>query len=36
VADLVTHVFPLEDFATALDYFVHRRENAIKVVIEPN
>jgi len=36
VADLVTHTFPLEQFATALDYFVHRRENAIKVVVEPN
>ena len=36
VADLVTHTFPLEDFATALDNFVHRRENAIKVVVEPN
>jgi len=36
VADLITHVFPLEKFATALDYFVHRRENAIKVVVEPN
>jgi len=36
VADLVTHTFPLEDFATALDCFVHRRENAIKVVVEPN
>jgi L-iditol 2-dehydrogenase len=36
LADLVTHVFPLEEFAKALDTFVHRRENAIKVVIEPN
>lgn len=36
VADLVTHVFPLEQFSTALEYFVHRRENAVKVVIEPN
>jgi len=36
VADLVTHTFPLEQFATALDYFVNRREGAIKVVIEPN
>jgi L-iditol 2-dehydrogenase len=35
VADLVTHTFPLEDFATALDTFVHRRESAIKVVVEP-
>ncbi len=36
VADLVTHTFPLEQFATALDVFVHRREGAIKVVVEPN
>jgi len=36
VADLVTHTFPLEDFALALDTFVHRRDGAIKVVIEPN
>lgn len=36
IADLITHTFPLHDFATALDYFVHRRENAIKVVVEPN
>ena len=36
VKDLITHVFPLEDFATALDTFVGRKEGAIKVVIEPN
>lgn len=35
VNDLITHTFPLEQFATALDTFVHRRENAIKVVVEP-
>lgn len=34
--DLITHVFPLEGFAEALDTFVGRREGAIKVVIEPN
>jgi len=34
--DLITHVFPLDDFAKALDTFVGRREGAIKVVIEPN
>lgn len=34
--DLVTHTFPLEDFAQALDTFVNRRQGAIKVVIEPN
>jgi L-iditol 2-dehydrogenase len=36
VADLVTHTFPLERFATALDVFVNRREGVIKVVVEPN
>ncbi len=36
VADLVTHAFPLEQFPTALDVFVNRRDGAIKVVVEPN
>ena len=36
VADLVTHTFPLEQFSTALDVFVNRREGVIKVVVEPN
>jgi L-iditol 2-dehydrogenase len=36
LGDLVTHAFPLEEFEKALDTFVHRRENAIKVIIEPN
>ena len=36
VKDLVTHVFPLDEFAAALDTFVGRKEGAIKVVIEPN
>ncbi len=36
VGDLVTHAFPLENFATALDTFVKRRGGAIKVVVEPN
>ena len=34
--DLVTHTFPLEEFEEALDTFVNRRDDAIKVVIEPN
>lgn len=34
--DLVSHVFPLEDFAEALATFVERRDGAMKVVIEPN
>ena len=36
VKDLITHVFPLEEFGTALDTFVNRRDGAMKVVIEPN
>jgi len=36
VDDLVTHTFPLEQFADALDTFVNRRQGAIKVVVEPN
>ena len=36
VADLVTHTFPLEQFAAALDVFVNRRGSVIKVVVEPN
>ncbi|MBK7592449.1 MAG: zinc-binding dehydrogenase [Betaproteobacteria bacterium] len=36
VADLITHTFPLEDFAKGLDTFVNRRDGVIKVVIEPN
>lgn len=36
VKDLITHVFPLDEFERALDTFVNRREGAIKVVIEPN
>jgi L-iditol 2-dehydrogenase len=36
IDDLVTHTFPLESFATALDTFVNRKDGAIKVVVEPN
>lgn len=36
VKDLISHVFPLEDFAGALDTFEHRRDGAVKVVVEPN
>lgn len=35
VESLISHTFPLRDFAAALDTFVHRREGALKVVIEP-
>jgi L-iditol 2-dehydrogenase len=36
VKDLISHVFPLEEFGTALDTFVSRKDGAMKVVIEPN
>ncbi len=36
VRDLVTHVFPLDDFRTALETFTSRKDGAIKVVVEPN
>jgi L-iditol 2-dehydrogenase len=36
VRDMVTHTFSLENFADALDTFVNRRDNAVKVVIYPN
>ncbi len=36
IKDLITHTFPLQRFAEALDTFVERREGAMKVVIEPN
>ena len=36
VTRLISHKFPLSHFADALDTFVHRRENAVKVVILPN
>jgi L-iditol 2-dehydrogenase len=36
VSDLVTHHFPIDEFSEALDTFVHRKEGAIKVIIEPN
>ena len=36
VKDLITHRFALDDFDKALDTFVHRKGNAVKVVIFPN
>ena len=32
----MTHTFPLEEMARAMDVFVHRKENVMKVVIYPN
>ncbi len=36
VKDLISHRFPLEQFDQALETFVKRLENAVKVVIYPN
>lgn len=36
VKDMISHRFPLTQFAEALDTFVHRKGNAVKVVIFPN
>jgi len=36
VKDLITHKFALEDFDKALDIFVGRKENVVKVVLLPN
>lgn len=33
--DLVTHHFPLDDFAEALDTFNERRNSALKVILQP-
>ncbi|HHV64961.1 MAG TPA: alcohol dehydrogenase catalytic domain-containing protein [Peptococcaceae bacterium] len=33
--NIITHTFPLDDFATAYDYFVNRRDGAMKVVVLP-
>ncbi len=34
--DLISHIYPLEKFADALETFIQRRDGAMKVVIEPN
>jgi L-iditol 2-dehydrogenase len=36
IAGLITHSMPLSEFAKALDTFVHRRDNSLKVVLKPN
>ncbi|RNC29652.1 MAG: Sorbitol dehydrogenase [Candidatus Dichloromethanomonas elyunquensis] len=32
---ILTHTFPLDEFATAYDYFVNRKDGAMKVVVLP-
>ncbi len=34
--DMITHVFPLQEFDKAMDTFVHRLDGAMKVVVHPN
>ena len=36
VRDMVTHTFALDDMDKAMDTFINRRENAMKVVLYPN
>ena len=36
LAGLVTHSMPLSGYAKALDIFVNRRDNSLKVVLKPN
>ena len=36
VKDLITHHFPIENYLDAMDVFINRKENAVKVIIEPN
>lgn len=36
LAGLITHSLPLAEFKTALDIFVNRKENSLKVVLKPN
>ena len=36
VKDMVTHTFDLEHVGDAIDTFIHRKDNVMKVVIYPN
>jgi L-iditol 2-dehydrogenase len=36
VKDLITHQIPIERYVEAMDIFINRKENAVKVIIEPN
>ena len=36
LAGLITHIMPLSGFARALDIFVGRKDNSLKVVLKPN
>jgi len=36
VRDMITHTYPLEQFAEGMDTFVNRKEGCVKVVFFPN
>lgn len=36
VKEMITHTYPLAEFATGIDTFVNRREGCVKVVFFPN
>jgi threonine dehydrogenase-like Zn-dependent dehydrogenase len=35
IKSLITHEFPLSDYAKALDIFENRLDNSLKVVVKP-
>lgn len=35
VRDLISHTFPLEEIATAIEYASHPRENSLKIMVAP-
>ena len=36
IKDLITHHFSIDEYEKAFDYFINRKEGALKVIIEPN
>lgn len=35
IKDLITHVFPLKEYATAMDIFANQKDGSLKVVMKP-